>query len=788
MRAFQGCLDPTRNEVPGVLQAILTPNADAIWLASYGIAVPAFGGTDWSCAAAGVGAWTAGGGAALSKVATAPGGGNALKIAGASSFAYQAGTSVSGTTIRYVGKVRGDATGIPIVMDAALGVQWQGTSSVVWQDFDIEFACNGTALPILYTAVGGSTEWALTTPTNRNATVWTPVVGTTPLVQAHALAPRYSEFGFAGNPGLLFNGSTHTMTADAIGAWFAGDDTPFTISIAGTINAPALLQCLWSIGDAVNQGAMIPTYNAGAYKVYRYDDTGASATASGGTQSTVAQIMTVRFNGTTVDVWIDGIKVINGAALNVGVATPGQFTVGGWRRLGVIAAYTAMSAGGIVVSRRAITDAEVANETAWLIDRCFDIPAKLGGIIVAPYAQHTVAVIGGLAAQSAQNLRDPAVLLTAASAPQRPAVKNGVFTMAAASNTALVAASGGVTGNASHSQVLVVAYPETAANQTVIHTTLTQGVAAGIEFIGTSGQRDYQYGSDVGLFPHAAETAIAWMNEYHVHVRTYEASRVRTLVDGEEIANAAGAITLGSGAIGLQGISGAVNDASVKFAQWIPSALTDAQIQQITAWAVAKFGLTQRTFTPHTAPIVCHVGDSLTQGNAATRPEYTYPARMLATTPHARLNQAVGSSFIGDAIALAYEVDAAYDATRTCVLVMWHGTNDIALGESGADTHAELAAYCAARRAIGWKVVVGTLPAIDYAGITPAIQAEYAAYRAAIQANHATYSDGWVDIQADARMANASDLTYRTADKVHFTDAGFLVVASLFEPAVQALL
>jgi lysophospholipase L1-like esterase len=766
----------------------VTPNADAIWLASYGITVPAFGGTDWSCAAAGTAAWTAGGGAALSKVATGPGGINALRIAGASGFAYQAGTSVASTTIRYVGKVRGDGTGIPIVMDASLSVMWQGTASATWRDFDVEFPCNGTALPILYTAVGGVTEWCLTSPTNRNATSWAPVVGTTPLVQVHALAPRYSEYGFAGNPGLLFNGTTHFMTADAIGYWFAGSDTPFTITMAGTINAPALLQCLWSIGDAANQGAMIPTYNAGAYKVYRYDDTGASATATGGAQATVAQIMTVRFNGTTVDMWIDGVKVIDGAALNVGVATPGQFTLGGWRRLGVIAAYTAMSAGGIVVSRRAITDAEVAAETVWLQARCFDLPATLGGVIVAPYAQQTVTVVGGLAASTIQNLRDPATTLSAPSAPRSPGFDSGVLALTSASDSAIVAASGGVTGNASHAQVLVVAYPETAANQGAIHTTLTQGVAAGIEFIGTSGQRDYQYGSDVALIPHAAETAILFTNQYHVHVRLYDSNRVRTWIDGQQIADAAGAITLGSGAIGLQGISGAANDATIKFAQWIPTTLTDAQIQQMTAWAVAKFGLTQRTFSPRTAPMVCHVGDSLTQGNAATLPEYTYPAQMLSTVPHARLNQGVGSSVIGDAIAAAWEVDAAYDATRTCVLVMWHGTNDIALGESGADTHAELAAYCAARRAIGWKVVVGTLPAIDYAGITPAIQAEYAAYRTAIQANHATYSDAWVDIGADARMADAWDATYRSPDRVHFTDAGFTVVASLFGPVVQSLL
>jgi hypothetical protein len=764
------------------------PNADAIWLASSGITVPAFGGTDWSCASAGTAAWTAGGGATLTKNATGPGGVNALRIAGASGFAYQGGTSVSATTIRYVGKVRGDGTGIPIVMDAALSVMWQGTASATWRDFDVEFPCNGTSLPILYTAAGGSTEWCLTTPTNRNATAWAPVVGTTPFVQTQALAPRYSEVGFAGKPGLLFNGTNNTMTADAIGAWFAGNGTPFTIAMAGTINAPALLQCLWSIGDAANQGAMIPTYNAGAYKVYRYDNTGASATATGGTQATVAQIMTVRFNGTTVDVWIDGLKVINGAALNVGAATPGQFTIGGWRRLGVIASYTAMSAGGIIVSKRAITDAEVAAETTWLRAQCFDVPATLGGVIVAPYAQHTVAVVGGLTANTVQNLRDPATVLTAASAPRRPGFDSGVLAMTAAANSAIVAAAGGVTGNASHAQVLVVAYPETAANQTTIHTTLTQGVAAGIEFIGTSGQRNYQYGSDAGLVPHAAETAIAHTGMYHVHVRVYDANRVRVWIDGQQIADAAGAITLGSGAIGLQGISGATNDASVKFAQWIPTTLTDAQIQQITAWAVAKFGLTPRTFSPRLSPMVVHVGDSLTLGNAATLPEYTYPAQMLATVPHARLNQGVGSSVIGDAITAAAEVDAAYDAARTCVCVVWHGTNDIALGASGADTHVKLAAYCAARQAAGWLVVVGTLPAIDYAGITPAIQAEYAAYRALIQANHATYSNGWVDIGADARMSDASNSTYRAADMVHFTNAGFAVVASLFGTAVQTLL
>lgn len=117
------------------------------------------GGSDWDCQAGTTSAWTAGGGATLSKQSNRPGGGNTLRVAGAAGYAYQSGVVSSGQFIRVQGTCRSDGVGQPYIMNASLAGQWNGTASTSPQTFDVTFRTNGTSLPILYTASGGYTEW-----------------------------------------------------------------------------------------------------------------------------------------------------------------------------------------------------------------------------------------------------------------------------------------------------------------------------------------------------------------------------------------------------------------------------------------------------------------------------------------------------------------------------------------------------------------------------------------------------------------------------------------------------
>jgi lysophospholipase L1-like esterase len=192
--------------------------------------------------------------------------------------------------------------------------------------------------------------------------------------------------------------------------------------------------------------------------------------------------------------------------------------------------------------------------------------------------------------------------------------------------------------------------------------------------------------------------------------------------------------------------------------------------------------------------IVCE-GDSLTVGlNLAATSRSTYPFQLALLYTDNRMvavyNDAVSAQTIDDMDAQT-SVTATYDSRKgNQVLVVWAGTNDIYFGATGAATYALLAAYCAARRAVGFKVVVLTCLPRSNAGTPAGFNTDRATLNTSIRANWATFADALADVAADSRIGDDGDeldTTYFDADKVHMNATGYGVIASIVKTAIGTI-
>lgn len=192
--------------------------------------------------------------------------------------------------------------------------------------------------------------------------------------------------------------------------------------------------------------------------------------------------------------------------------------------------------------------------------------------------------------------------------------------------------------------------------------------------------------------------------------------------------------------------------------------------------------------------IVCE-GDSLTVGlNLAATSWSTYPRQLALRYTDNRMvciyNDGVSAQTVDDMDGQT-SVDATYDARKgTMVLVIWAGTNDIYFGATGAATHTLLAAYCAARRAVGFKVVVLTALSRSNAGTPAGFNTDRGILNTAIRANWSTYADALADVAADSRIGDNGDeldTTYFDADKVHMNATGYGVIAGIVKTAIDSL-
>lgn len=184
-------------------------------------------------------------------------------------------------------------------------------------------------------------------------------------------------------------------------------------------------------------------------------------------------------------------------------------------------------------------------------------------------------------------------------------------------------------------------------------------------------------------------------------------------------------------------------------------------------------------------------GDSLTSDDIVLRNYPIQLAALLGENPVVR-NFAVGGSTLAIEIPTREAlVDQAFNADPSVMNVccVWAGTNDLKQFETApAQVMALYSAYLLRRRARGFKTVALTiLP--RYSPTTPAsFEANRQAFNAALRADH-SFADALADVAADPRIGDVGDqfdpLLY--ADKVHLTEAGYAIIASIVQTAIEGI-
>jgi lysophospholipase L1-like esterase len=174
-------------------------------------------------------------------------------------------------------------------------------------------------------------------------------------------------------------------------------------------------------------------------------------------------------------------------------------------------------------------------------------------------------------------------------------------------------------------------------------------------------------------------------------------------------------------------------------------------------------------------------GDSITAADGS----YAYLHGPAATTPQIGGVWATNGAGLATLTGRAAALDQCIGNAPKHILSVLIGANDLKSYSSAAQYITDFAAYCAARRAAGWLVVVCT--------ILPQTDATHNTRRASVNAAIA----GWVGINCDAIAdfasnttmgddADAANITYYS-DGLHPTAAGQAVLQPILTAAVDAL-
>lgn len=130
-------------------------------------------------------------------------------------------------------------------------------------------------------------------------------------------------------------------------------------------------------------------------------------------------------------------------------------------------------------------------------------------------------------------------------------------------------------------------------------------------------------------------------------------------------------------------------------------------------------------------------------------------------------------------------VDSIYVTGALNVCICWAGTNDLCYEDGTAEQLlADAETYCAARKAAGWRVFVGTVLPRGNAPDPTTYEARRVAYNAALRSDY-SFADGLIDVAADSRIGapgantNATFFASESGAWVHINSAGGDIVANI---------
>jgi hypothetical protein len=198
-------------------------------------------------------------------------------------------------------------------------------------------------------------------------------------------------------PAIKFDGIAQLLRANSIAAGQSGDDTPFTAMwVEYDTDDSVALQTRWSFGSSstANPRFAFDSDAAGSCSVRKRDDatSGAANTlAIGAGGEERIQRWIVRHNGSTVDVWLNGVQVKTASAQNVGTQTFDKFTMGAQSRLTNDSFYGGLLLEQAVWINHALTDEQIAKGNAYL-ERRYSVEPPV--VVVTPVPGNYALVAG----------------------------------------------------------------------------------------------------------------------------------------------------------------------------------------------------------------------------------------------------------------------------------------------------------------------------------------------------------------------------------------------------------
>jgi lysophospholipase L1-like esterase len=200
-------------------------------------------------------------------------------------------------------------------------------------------------------------------------------------------------------------------------------------------------------------------------------------------------------------------------------------------------------------------------------------------------------------------------------------------------------------------------------------------------------------------------------------------------------------------------------------------------------------GMGNAAYTRSTAVNVVCDGNSLTKGTAACNSGHKAYPTLLADTLVGEL-AVINKGIDSQTDSMMYVADADIEAswsylTKNNVLIYWEGTNSINVDSISAEQCVDWAeAYCLKQKKRGYDIIVlTTMPR----GTSDYLRDSLLAVNAELESRWEDFADGFIDVRDDARLNNQNNTTYFCDDKIHLTEAGYAVVASLVAAKIEEM-
>jgi lysophospholipase L1-like esterase len=234
-----------------------------------------------------------------------------------------------------------------------------------------------------------------------------------------------------------------------------------------------------------------------------------------------------------------------------------------------------------------------------------------------------------------------------------------------------------------------------------------------------------------------------------------------------------GNLTIGNANAGSFGYTDPFGDVLV-----CQAALTVDEVAMVRAMMLQNAGI-------HST-IVCD-GDSLLTGFGLTngKIEAGVAAQLDQLMGYATVQStAIGGNAMSNILAddqttVARAFTAHHDKN---ICFVWCGTNDVDASTAAATIYADLVTYSTAQRALGFKVIVGTVISRDWSGAKDIIAGQL---NSLLRAGVRDDFDGIANLDLVPELADHSDTDYFQGDGIHLTAAGATIAAQTIRDAIE---